>query len=176
MEIGRLSCDSGAPQVGSARSDSTSVLKVNRRKTDRRKTRPHCMPSIKFRVEVEPHSFSNSALDGGEWSASLPGHFIPRERAYSTHWHILYFHLLRSQDGVGRIITRLRAGRTGFRVGSIRCTCEIPTHVKIVMRPIKPETQLGWCNWRGRPGQPSPRGGKMNILNEKIWFSALNNF
>jgi len=43
------------------------------------------MPSIKFRVEVELHSFSNSALDGGEWSASLPGRFIPRERAYGTH-------------------------------------------------------------------------------------------
>jgi hypothetical protein len=26
------------------------------------------------------------ALDGGEWSASCPGHFIPRERAPGTHW------------------------------------------------------------------------------------------
>jgi hypothetical protein len=26
------------------------------------------------------------ALDGGEWSASHPGHFIPRERAPGTHW------------------------------------------------------------------------------------------
>jgi hypothetical protein len=27
-----------------------------------------------------------SALDGGEWSASRPGHFNPRERALCTHW------------------------------------------------------------------------------------------
>ena len=39
----RLSCDSDAPQVGSARSDSASVVKVNRRKTDLRKTRPYCI-------------------------------------------------------------------------------------------------------------------------------------
>ena len=41
VEKGRLSCDSDAPQVGSARSDSASVVKVNR-KTNRRKTRPYC--------------------------------------------------------------------------------------------------------------------------------------
>jgi len=27
-----------------------------------------------------------SALDGGEWSASCPRHFSPRERAPGTHW------------------------------------------------------------------------------------------
>jgi len=27
-----------------------------------------------------------SALDGGEWSASRPGHFTPRERAPGAHW------------------------------------------------------------------------------------------
>jgi len=27
-----------------------------------------------------------SALDGGEWSASRPGYFTPRERAPGTHW------------------------------------------------------------------------------------------
>jgi hypothetical protein len=41
VEKGRLSYDSDAPQVGSARSDWTRVVKVNRRKTVRRKTRPH---------------------------------------------------------------------------------------------------------------------------------------
>jgi hypothetical protein len=34
--------------------------------------------------------------------------------------------------------------------------------------------------WCGRPGQQNPQGGKMggkvNILNEKIVFSALNKF
>jgi hypothetical protein len=34
--------DSDAPQVGSARSDSARVVKVNRRKTKRRKTRLYC--------------------------------------------------------------------------------------------------------------------------------------
>jgi len=43
VEKGRLSCDSDARQVGSSRSDSTRVVKVNRLKTNRRKTRPNCM-------------------------------------------------------------------------------------------------------------------------------------
>jgi hypothetical protein len=37
-------------------------------------------------VEVQLHEFLTSALDGGEWSASDPGRFIPRERAPDTHW------------------------------------------------------------------------------------------
>jgi len=40
-----LSCDSDPPQVGSAPSDSTGVVKVNCRKTNRRKTRPYCICS-----------------------------------------------------------------------------------------------------------------------------------
>jgi hypothetical protein len=31
------------------------------------------------------HSLT-SALDGGEWSATRPGRFTPRERASGTHW------------------------------------------------------------------------------------------
>jgi len=31
------------------------------------------------------HSLT-STLDGGEWSASRPRHFTPRERAPGTHW------------------------------------------------------------------------------------------
>jgi hypothetical protein len=31
------------------------------------------------------HSLT-SALDGGEWSASRPGRFTPRQRAPRTHW------------------------------------------------------------------------------------------
>jgi hypothetical protein len=31
------------------------------------------------------HSLA-SALDGGEWSASRPGRFTPREIAHGTHW------------------------------------------------------------------------------------------
>jgi hypothetical protein len=30
--------------------------------------------------------FFTSAPDGGEWSASSPGRFIPKERDPSTHW------------------------------------------------------------------------------------------
>jgi hypothetical protein len=30
--------------------------------------------------------YLTSTLDGGEWSASHPGYFTPRERAPSTHW------------------------------------------------------------------------------------------
>jgi len=32
------------------------------------------------------HAFLTSALDGGEWSASCPGRFSPRERAHVTNW------------------------------------------------------------------------------------------
>ena len=38
VEKGRFSCD----KVGSARSDWTRVVKVHRRKTNHRKTRPYC--------------------------------------------------------------------------------------------------------------------------------------
>jgi hypothetical protein len=34
---------------------------------------------------IAPH-FLTSALDGGEWSASRPGRFTPRERTPRTHW------------------------------------------------------------------------------------------
>jgi hypothetical protein len=37
-------------------------------------------------VEVWLHAFLTSALDGGEWSASRPGRFIPREKAPGNHW------------------------------------------------------------------------------------------
>ena len=43
VQKGRLSCDSDAPRVGSARSDSARVVKVNCRKTNRRKTRSYCI-------------------------------------------------------------------------------------------------------------------------------------
>jgi hypothetical protein len=36
-------------------------------------------------------------LDGGEWSASRPGHFNPVERAFGTHWIGGY---VGSRDGV----------------------------------------------------------------------------
>jgi len=35
-------------------------------------------------VELQRHAFLTSALEGGEWSASHPGRFIPRETALST--------------------------------------------------------------------------------------------
>jgi hypothetical protein len=38
------------------------------------------------RVEALLHAFLTSALDGGEWSASRPARFTPRERATGTHW------------------------------------------------------------------------------------------
>jgi hypothetical protein len=34
---------------------------------------------------IAPH-FLVTVLDGGELSASRPGHFAPRERAHGTHW------------------------------------------------------------------------------------------
>jgi len=43
VQKGRLSCDDDAPQVGSSRSDWTGGVKVNSRKTNRRKTSPCCI-------------------------------------------------------------------------------------------------------------------------------------
>jgi hypothetical protein len=37
-------------------------------------------------VEVYVHVFLTSALLGGEWSASRPGHFTPKERVPGIHW------------------------------------------------------------------------------------------
>jgi len=37
-------------------------------------------------MEVQCHAFLILALDGGVWSASCPGTFIPRERAPGTPW------------------------------------------------------------------------------------------
>jgi hypothetical protein len=37
-------------------------------------------------VDLYLHAFLTSAVDGGEWSASRPGCFTPRERAPGTHW------------------------------------------------------------------------------------------
>jgi hypothetical protein len=37
-------------------------------------------------VEAYLHSYLTSALDGGEWWASRPGRFSPRERAPGTYW------------------------------------------------------------------------------------------
>jgi hypothetical protein len=37
-------------------------------------------------MEVYLHAFLALALDGGEWSASRPSRFTPRERAPGTHW------------------------------------------------------------------------------------------
>jgi hypothetical protein len=37
-------------------------------------------------VDVQIHIFLTSALVGGEWSASRPYRFTPKERAPSTHW------------------------------------------------------------------------------------------
>jgi hypothetical protein len=37
-------------------------------------------------VEVWLRALFISVLDGGEWSASHPGRFTPRERAPGTYW------------------------------------------------------------------------------------------
>jgi hypothetical protein len=37
-------------------------------------------------MEVQLHAYLISVLDVGEWSASCPIHFTPRESVPSTHW------------------------------------------------------------------------------------------
>jgi hypothetical protein len=36
--------------------------------------------------DVQIHIFLTSALSGGEWSGSCPGHFTPGETTPGTHW------------------------------------------------------------------------------------------
>jgi hypothetical protein len=36
-------------------------------------------------MEVQLHSFLTLVLDGGEWLASQPGRFTPKERTPGTH-------------------------------------------------------------------------------------------
>jgi len=62
VQKGRLSCDSDAPQAGSFRSDWTRFVKVNRRKTNRRKTRLYCISVFPYRYHGTnaPYSFSST--------------------------------------------------------------------------------------------------------------------
>jgi hypothetical protein len=46
---------------------------------------PHHKDVLGERRYTFTHSL-NSAIDGGEWSASRPGRFTPRERATDTHF------------------------------------------------------------------------------------------
>jgi hypothetical protein len=48
-------------------------------------TKHHAMGTI-VAVGLYLHAFLTSALGGGEWSASRPGRFTPRERVPNTHW------------------------------------------------------------------------------------------
>jgi hypothetical protein len=49
-------------------------------------TEHHAMKAYWGSGGTAPIVLLTSALDGGEWSASRPGRFTPRERAPSTHW------------------------------------------------------------------------------------------
>jgi hypothetical protein len=37
-------------------------------------------------MEVQLHIFLTLTVDGGEWSASRPGRFTPREKPPGIHW------------------------------------------------------------------------------------------
>jgi hypothetical protein len=65
VEKVHLSCNSGAPQVGSVRSDSTRVAKVNHRKTNRRKTIPYCITRASFSDAVGISDYRPVAPDYG---------------------------------------------------------------------------------------------------------------
>jgi hypothetical protein len=57
VEKGCLSCDSDAPQVRSAQSDLTRVVKVKCRKTNHRKMRPYCVSVVASQSRWERDSF-----------------------------------------------------------------------------------------------------------------------
>ena len=60
VEKGRSCCDSDVPQVGSARSDLTRVVKVNRRKTKR--SQNETILCVRVCVCVWPHFLSRVNL------------------------------------------------------------------------------------------------------------------
>jgi hypothetical protein len=68
-------------QSASSEDYSHSKVKV---KLSLRLTKHHAMKAY-WGAEVWLHAFLTSALDGGEWSASRPVRFTPRERALGTH-------------------------------------------------------------------------------------------
>jgi hypothetical protein len=48
-------------------------------------TKHHAMKTYRGSGGIAPYIL-DLVLDGGEWSASRPGRFTPRERSPSTHW------------------------------------------------------------------------------------------
>jgi hypothetical protein len=88
-------------------------------------------------------------------AALFPGN-APMVLTNTSYIFTFYVFFTWSRDCVVGRVTRVRAGRSGFRVGSVGYICDIPT---------QPGEQLLWGDWCGRTGQQSPRGGKMNILN-----------
>jgi len=63
-------------------------------------------------MEVQIDVFLNSALDGGEWSASRPSHISPGERNPGSHW-IEGWVVFRA--GVGAVAKRKFPAPTGNR-------------------------------------------------------------
>jgi len=87
VKKGLLSCDSDAPQVGSPRFDSICVLKVNRRKTNRRKTRTYCISFDHDRTVFRPWVCPQS--EPGLWW-----------KCQAVSWHMLQF--VRDSEGTER--------------------------------------------------------------------------
>ena len=90
-----MSCDSDAPQVGSARSDWTRVVKVNRRKTNRRKTNrrktsPYCVCSKNQQNAHFLYLYFNVTIV----SLSCSEHpiFHPQEDLYMQLYAISFMH------------------------------------------------------------------------------------
>jgi hypothetical protein len=59
-------------------------------------------------MEVYIHAFLTWALDGGEWSASLPGRFNPGKRTSSIH---CIEGLVRRRDGLDAMKRKICPGR-----------------------------------------------------------------
>jgi hypothetical protein len=62
--------------------------------------------------DVKLHEFLTLALDGGEWSASRPGRFTPREGTFVTHWLRGYMGLSGGLDVAKKKIPALTGKRT----------------------------------------------------------------
>jgi hypothetical protein len=66
-------------------SNNIGKLSYNMPDTGQRGMKVKVKLSLCFFFKAKQHAMT-SALDGGKWSASCPGHFTPKEGAAGTHW------------------------------------------------------------------------------------------
>jgi hypothetical protein len=109
----------------------------------------HAMEALGGERRYSSYSFSTSALDGGEWSASRPGRaFTPGERTPGTHW---------TGGWVGP-----RVGLDTEARGKILCSRRESNPDRLVVQPVV-RYYTAWAN-----------PAIMNNVTSWLWFLCLH--